>query len=298
MKYNIDSQLKKFCIKIPFKSPLISISHAPMMLMLKFVKMKGVNVKKASAYGCPVDIVEPDGIDENAPCLVFCHGGGFGFKAAPHHKSLALKLAKEVGCRVICPDYRLLPDHVYPKAREDVIKAYRYACEHFPKSDLAVMGDSAGGTLTTYILYDAEKAGLKAPKLQMLLYPVIDAECVTNSMKIYTDTPLWNAVNNREMWKLYLNGANINEASPMQMELPKNIPDTYIETAEFDCLHDEGIAYAARLTEAGANVEVYQTLGTPHGYDIAGGSKIMKMCMERRVNALKTAFYKSRTVNI
>ncbi len=293
MKYNIDPQIRKFCLSIPFKAPLISISHAPMILMLKFVTKKGVKAKKDNAYGCPIDIFEPDGISDNAPCIVFCHGGGFGFKAAPHHKSLALKLAKEVGCRVVFPDYRLLPNNAYPKAREDALNAYRYACEHFGKSDLAVLGDSAGGALATYIVLDAEKSDLKAPKLQMLLYPVIDAECNSESMKKYTDTPLWNAVNNREMWRMYLGNADINEASPMQMPLPKNIPETYIETAEFDCLHDEGVAYAERLMSAGTKVELYQTKGTPHGYDIAGGSKLMKTCMEKRVNALKRAFLHS-----
>ena len=34
------------------------------------------------------------------------------------------------------------------------------------------------------------------------------------------------------------------------------IPQTYIETAEYDCLHDEGVLYAERLREAGANVDL------------------------------------------
>lgn len=42
----------------------------------------------------------------------------------------------------------------------------------------------------------------------------------------------------------------------MHCDLPGDIPDTYIETAQFDCLHDEGILYAQKLKEAGAYVEV------------------------------------------
>ncbi len=291
MKYNIDPQIKMYCIGIPFKAPLIALSHKPMDVMLKFVHRKGIKERTVTFENCPIDIYEKDGLDYSAPCIVFYHGGGFGFKAAPHHKSLALRLADELNCRVIAPDYRLLPNEKYPKAREDCLKAYKYACVRYPKSNFAVIGDSAGGALTTYAVYDAEKYGLKTPKLQMLLYPVIDAECKTQSMKIFSDTPLWNSVNNHEMWSMYLGNAEISGASPMQAELSKKIPPTYIETAEFDCLRDEGIAYAERLRNAGAQVEVFQTKGTPHGYDIASRSDVMKECMQRRVTALKKALF-------
>lgn len=289
MKYNIDPQIKPFCLSIPFKAPLIALSHKPMDIMLKFVHRKGVKERTVSFEGCPIDIYEKDGLDYTAPCIIFYHGGGFGFKAAPHHKSLALRLADELNCRIICPDYGLLPCEKYPKARKDALKAYRYAYMRYPKSNFAVMGDSAGGALTTYVVYDAEKAGLKAPKLQMLLYPVIDAACTTKSMEKFTDTPLWNAVNNREMWSMYLEGADVTEASPMQAKLPNHIPPTYVEVAEFDCLRDEGIAYAERLKNAGALVELFETKGTPHGYDIASHSDVMKECMSKRLAALKGA---------
>ncbi len=290
MKYNIDPQIKMFCIKIPFNAQIASLSHVPMTVMLKFVGKSGIKVRKDSYCGCPIYIIEPNGIKSDAPCIVFYHGGGFGFKAAPHHKSLALKLASEIGCRVVMPDYRLLPDNPYPAAREDALSAYRYACQNFPNSDLAVIGDSAGGALAIYSVLDAENDGLKAPKLQMLLYPVADGECETESMKKYTDTPLWNARNNRVMWSMYLGKHDIKEASPFHIELPKSIPDAYIETAEFDCLHDEGIAYAQKLENAGANVELHDINGTPHGYDIAVGSRITQKCMAMRISALKKAF--------
>lgn len=67
-------------------------------------------------------------------------------------------------------------------------------------------------------------------------------------------------------------------------------PDSYLETAEFDCLHDEGIAYAKRLRNAGGNVRVYETGRTIHGYDIVLHNPITKNSIRKRVNALRTAF--------
>lgn len=53
----------------------------------------------------------------------------------------------------------------------------------------------------------------------------------------------------------------------MAAPLAVPLPTTYLETAEFDCLHDEGLAYAARLRQHGTPVEVYETQDTLHGYD-------------------------------
>ena len=42
--------------------------------------------------------------------------------------------------------------------------------------------------------------------------------------------------------------------SPVEAENFEGLPPAYIETAEFDCLHDDGILYAAKLLEAGVEV--------------------------------------------
>ncbi len=49
------------------------------------------------------------------------------------------------------------------------------------------------------------------------------------------------------------------DASPMHSVLPRMIPDTYIETAEYDCLHDEGVLYVEKLRKAVSNVEINET---------------------------------------
>ena len=109
-------------------------------------------------------------------------------------------------------------------------------------------------------------------------------------MAEFTDTPLWDPVNNAEMWRLYLkntgNGDSA-DASPMSAPLPDVIPDAYIELAEFDCLRDEGAAYAARLAAAGADVTLNRTRGTFHGYDIAQHARVTRENVARRVDFIK-----------
>ena len=55
-----------------------------------------------------------------------------------------------------------------------------------------------------------------------------------------------------------------------------NLPQAYVEVAEFDCLRDEGILYAKALRAAGTAIELYETKGTMHNFDYALESSITK----------------------
>lgn len=77
------------------------------------------------------------------------------------------------------------------------------------------------------------------------------------------------------------------DAFPMYDSLPRRIPNTYIETAEYDCLHDEGILYGKKLREAGADVRINETKGTVHGYDVAIRTKIANRHIRKRIRFLK-----------
>ncbi len=207
--------------------------------------------------------------------------------------------AMQANCRVYFPDYHLMPKYPYPAAYQDVLALYQFVSEHSDECKIdaeriGVAGDSAGGTIAALICNNYEREGLKPPCAQMLVYPVTDVTMGTDSMKRFPDTPLWNAKNNKRMWSYYckdLEGEEIYAASPMHSVLPRMIPDTYIETAEYDCLHDEGILYGEKLREAGANVEINETRGTIHGYDSAIHSRIAMYNIEKRVSFLRKRFY-------
>lgn len=95
------------------------------------------------------------------------------------------------------------------------------------------------------------------------------------------------------MWKLYLKDVvHLDRvyASPMEAETFASLPAAYIEVAEFDCLRDEGINFAAELKESGVSVELHQTKGTIHGFEIAESSEIVKQSLMKRIDALNRAF--------
>ena len=65
-------------------------------------------------------------------------------------------------------------------------------------------GDSAGGALAAACTLRSREEGKSDICFQMLIYPVLDARMKTESMKKYTDSPVWNARLSKKMWELYL----------------------------------------------------------------------------------------------
>jgi acetyl esterase/lipase len=95
------------------------------------------------------------------------------------------------------------------------------------------------------------------------------------------------------MWKHYLKNGNDGKpeyASPGQAVSLEGMPPAYIEVAEFDCLHDEGMRFAQTLKEGGIPVELNETKRTVHGYDVAGNNEIVIENVKRRIAALQDAF--------
>ena len=243
-------------------------------------------------------IFEPYGIDEPASCLVYYHGGGFFFGGADYHYKLAKQYAIGTPCKVVFVQYRLAPNNPHPTPAEDCYAALRWTFENAEalnvnQTKIAVGGDSAGGALAAAVCQMARDRAADVPIFQLLVYPVTDRRMQTESCKQYTDTPMWNAKLSAKMWRGYVHDENVRDlayASPMEAVSFDRLPSAYVETAEFDCLHDEGVAYAQALRGAGVMVEVNETKGTMHGFDIVEKAPTTKASVSARIRYMKNRF--------
>lgn len=225
--------------------------------------------------------------------LLYCHGGGYAFPAAPYHYKLARIYAERAGCRVLFPDYRLAPGHPFPAAAEDCFAAYRWLAGQSKGLPMAVGGDSAGGTLAMAVCLMAIDEKLPVPCAQLLTYPAVGNCGETESVRLYTDTPMCNTKDMDTYGEWYVqdeSAGKLKYRSPIEADSFEGIPDTYIETAEFDCLRDGAVIYADKLREIGIPVELHNTKGTIHGYDMALKSSIVKELIGKRIEFLKKAF--------
>ena len=242
----------------------------------------------------------PKVIGDNAPCLVYYHGGGFVLPAAPHHYNNCRKYALGASCKVIFVDYPLAPKHKLPEPGNACFAAYKWVLGNakelsIDKDKIAVGGDSAGGNLSTIVCMMAKDNKVKMPVAEMLIYPSINSGLETTSMKTFNDTPLCNSEDCQKYLKYYVEKDEDKYHKymcPFNSKSLDYFPSTYVETAEFDCLRDEARIFARRIKQAGVDLDLNNTKQTMHGYDMVEDSSITLESMRRRIEFLKKHFEK------
>jgi acetyl esterase len=226
----------------------------------------------------PIRVYAPEGAGL-FPALVYFHGGGWVAGDLEMVDPLCTKLTSRVGAVVVSVDYRLAPEHKFPAPLTDCYSATQWVSDNAAELNvdprrIAVGGDSSGGNLAAAVSVVARNSGTPDLAFQLLFYPVTNLDYETNSYRangtgyfLTTDMMRW-------FWDHYLESEDIGRdirASPLLVEDASGLPPTFVVTAEFDPLRDEGEAYAELLREAGNDVTVKRYDGQIHGFVTRSG---------------------------
>jgi acetyl esterase/lipase len=225
-----------------------------------------------------IHIVKPIGANTNSPVFIFIHGGGWVLGDYPTHRRLVRDLVVESGAVAVFPDYTPSPEAHYPTAINQIYAATKWVSEHGNEigvngKNLAVVGNSVGGNMTASVVLMAKEKNGPAIKLQVMLWPVTDANFETGSYKEFGEGMFLTRNMMIRFWDNYLPDKNARKeiyASPLKASLEqlRGLPPTLIQTAENDVLRDEGEAYARKLDEAGVPVTLTREGGLIHDYGL------------------------------
>lgn len=291
-KYNYNEQLK-IRIKPVFSSGLFLLADLLIPMLPRGINKKKVCFKKHLKGGFRFNVIRPKSrTNEVLPALVYLHGGGFGYKESFVQYKLEQEYAVQAHCAVISIDYPLLPKAVYPSAVEYIANAYEYVISHANElnidiNKIAIGGDSAGGSLATELCFAVCDRKRSSPVALMAIYPIVDGKDRPSMIK-YTDVPLWNARCNKKMWRLYLNGQNY--VSPIDRAFKPQIKNLFVETEEYDCLHDEGVALFKALKPKAEHAVLLDNEKTFHGYEINFKADVVQKSLKDRIVFLNKAF--------
>jgi acetyl esterase/lipase len=229
-----------------------------------------------NGYKVKVHITKPIGVKPNAPVFIFVHGGGWVLGDYPTHRRLVRDLVVNSGAVAVFPDYTPSPEAKYPVAINEIYAATQWVSEHGKEigvngKNLAVVGNSVGGNMSAAIALMAKNNHDHAIKLQVLLWPVTDANFETGSYNEFAEGRFLTKNMMKWFWDNYLPEVEKRKeiyASPLQatVEQLKGLPEALVQTAENDVLRDEGEAYARKLNEAGVKVTLARYNGLIHDY--------------------------------
>jgi len=213
------------------------------------------------------------GTTDNAPLLIYYHGGGWVIGDLESHDDICRKLARDAKCSVVAVDYRLAPEHPAPASHEDCIAATKWIFANATSlgvdpNRIAIGGDSAGGNLAAVV---SMHAGVK-PVFQLLVYPATDMRLGQASHRENAQGYLLTADSMTWFIGHYLQGDEKKKLDPLYSPLLsdeatlKKSPPTLVITAEYDPLRDEGEEYAARLNAVGVQASVVRFRGQIHAF--------------------------------
>lgn len=98
---------------------------------------------------------------DDAPVLLYLHGGGFRIASALAYRSYGSHLAAVLGARVLLVDYRLAPEHPFPAAVDDCFAVWEsLLADGVDAGRIVVAGDSAGGGLAASVAMHALSDGV------------------------------------------------------------------------------------------------------------------------------------------
>jgi acetyl esterase/lipase len=229
-------------------------------------------------YTIKIHIVKPIAVNNHAPVFIYIHGGGWVLGDYPTHRRLVRDLVVESGAVAVFPDYTPSPEAQYPVAINQIYATTKWVSLHGAElgvngHNLAVVGNSVGGNMTAAVALMAKEKKGPVIKLQVLLWPVTDANFETASYKelgegrfLTRNMMIW-------FWDNYLPDEKKRKeiyASPLQAKLTdlEGLPPALVQVAENDVLRDEGEAYARKLDEAGVPVTLARYDGLIHDYGL------------------------------
>ncbi|MGA6161632.1 alpha/beta hydrolase [Amycolatopsis magusensis] len=258
----------------------------------------GVEVeRRLLTSGIEVYVYDVPGRTRPSGALLWIHGGGYVMGDAATDHTACSRFARELGITVVSVNYRLAPEDPFPAGLDDCFTALRWLHEHAGElgvdpAGIAVGGESAGGGLAAALAQRAHDTGDLPVCFQLLVYPMLDDR---TTLAERPDALVWTPASNRFGWAAYLGhdsaaGEDRPYAVPARRSDLSGLPPAWIGVGELDLFHDEDLAYAARLIEAGVACQVEVVPGMYHGaVSLVPGAPLVEAFRGSSMRALGTA---------
>jgi acetyl esterase/lipase len=222
-------------------------------LHAQFEPPPDIGVRSVNAGGVPALLLAPQQPQqpqqEDRATMLYLHGGGHVAGSAFGYRPLAGALAEAAGTSVVVPDYRLAPEHPFPAAVEDAMRAYMWTRDR-GATRIIVAGDSSGCGLVLSLLLSLKQRNLPMASGTVLFCPWVDLVAAGR------DRPPAHELDEirRAAAGLYLGGHPADDplVSPLSADLT-GLPTMLIQAATGDPLLGEARELAEHAGDCGVD---------------------------------------------
>jgi acetyl esterase len=204
---------------------------------------------------------------------MYIHGGAWVLGDYEVFQRSVVELAHGADATVAFVNYSLAPEARYPIPIEECCAGARWLADNgrdidIDPSQLAIVGESAGGAIAAAVVGLAGRRGGPRISVQVLHCPVTDLSKQSASMLEFAEGYFVSEKMIRWCRDHYQPNVTESLASPLltPSEQLRSCPPTLVITAEYDPIRDEGEAYARKLMAAGVAVTATRYLGTIHAF--------------------------------
>ncbi len=234
---------------------------------------EGVTVEPVDADGVPCEWIRPASVSDRR-VILYLHGGGYANGSLDTHRKLVGFLVAATGLSALSVGYRLAPEHPFPAAIDDSIRALAWlVATGVAADDVVAMGDSAGGGLAMAICLAANESDRSGPGALVLLSPWVDMT-ITGSAASDAEVadPLVTRANLEELRGWYLADADPTTplASPARGSLA-GLPPTLIQVGARELLRADAVRLGEQLLAHGVDARCDVWDGLVHVWHFYAG---------------------------
>lgn len=191
--------------------------------------------------------------------IVYFHGGAYVFEITTYHWRLIADMAERLGVQVTVPIYPIAPEHTFEAIFGMALETWRSVLDEPPASEVAFMGDSAGGNMAVVLAMMAARQGLPTPARMVLISPGLDMTMENPALAEAARLDPWLDIEGGlEAIRHY--APDIDRAdwriSPIKGDL-SILPPTLILAGECDLLTLDTIRFAALASAAGVEIDLH-----------------------------------------
>lgn len=236
------------------KARAMNVVHTPKKVV------KTCKIEKTETHNRAVYTVNHPNAESSQKTILYLHGGAYISGIIKFHWLFAQTLSKNIGCRVVMPDYPIAPEQNYRDCISFSIDVYKELIEKYDSSRIYVIGDSSGGGLALALTQKLFAERLVLPQKLILLSPWLDVSMSNPEIvPLHKKELMLYPKKLKKAGEYYADGTDVKNplVSPINSDV-RMYPEQHLFIGTHDILLADSRKYVDKAKESGINISLYE----------------------------------------